>query len=94
MAFTDTELSQMAVQAIFNYYDGQYTKDYIKTNFEYAVNLLANKMGNMYNNSFAGATSITEGNQSISFESGYNSSNLITADILALLPKKVCFHVW
>lgn len=94
MAFTDTELNQMAVQAIFNYYDGQYTKEYIRENFDMAVKLLANKMGNMYNNSFAGATSISEGNQSISFEAGYNSSNLITADILALLPKKVLFHVW
>jgi len=94
MAFTDTELNEMAVLAIFNYYNGEYTKEYIRTNFGIAVNLLSNKMGNMYNNSLAGATSITEGNQSISFEAGYNSSNLITADILALLPKKVCFYVW
>lgn len=94
MAYSDTDLNKMAVQAIYNYYDGKYTQDYIRENFEVAINLLSNRLGNMYNRSFAGATSITEGNQSITFEAGYNSSNLLTADILAFLPKKVCFHVW
>ena len=94
MAYSDTDLNKMAVQAIYNYYDGKYTQDYIRENFEVAINLLSNRLGNMYNSSFAGATSIKEGNQSITFESGYNSSNLLTADILAFLPKKVQFHVW
>lgn len=94
MAYSDTDLNKMAVQAIYNYYDGKYTQDYIRENFEVAINLLSNRLGNMYNSSFAGATSIKEGNQSITFESGYNSSNLLTADILAFLPKKVSFHVW
>ena len=94
MAYSDTDLTKMAITAIYNYYDKKYTQDYIRENFDIAVNLLANRLGNMFNNSYAGATSIKEGNQSITFESGYNSSNLLTSDILAFLPKKVQFHVW
>ena len=73
MAYSDTDLTKMAITAIYNYYDKKYTQDYIRENFEVAINLLSNRLGNMYNSSFAGATSLKEGNQSITFASGYNS---------------------
>ena len=40
MVYTDEELKEMAVLAIFNYYDGKYSKEYIETNFGLALKVL------------------------------------------------------
>ena len=38
--YTDNELKEMAVLAIFNYYDGSYSKEYIENNLGLALKVL------------------------------------------------------
>lgn len=91
--FTDEELEEMAILAIYNYFNGEYTKEQIKKDFNLAVKVLVNNAKKMLTMKVAGVNSITQGSQSISFESGVGIFTL-TSDVLALLPKKKTFKVW
>lgn len=91
--FTDEELEEMAVLAIYNYFDGEYTKEQIEKDFNLAVKLLVSNAKKMLTMKVAGVNSITQGSQSISFESGVEIFTL-TSDVLALLPNKKTFKVW
>ena len=91
--FTDIEIEEMAVLAIYNYFDGEYTKEQIEKDFNLAVKLLVSNAKKMLTMKVAGVNSITQGSQSISFESGVEVFTL-TSDVLALLPKKKTFKVW
>ena len=93
-SFSDTELEAMAIDVIFNYFNEKYTKTYIKENFTTAVNLLKIEANNLYNNNRKGVTSISEGNQSISYSSSINSTLAITSDIKQFLPKKANIYAW
>lgn len=90
MAFTESELLEMAVLAIFNYFDGEYTKEYIQQNFTLAIKLFAE---NIKNNKMVGVASISENGTSITYNDGYERFS-ITNDVIALLPKKTNFRVW
>lgn len=90
MAFTESELLEMAVLAIFNYFDGEYTKEYIQQNFALAIKVFAE---NIKNNKMAGVASISENGTSIAYKDGYEKFSM-TSDVLALLPKKTNFRVW
>ena len=89
--FTDEELEEMAVLAIFNYFDGEYTKDYIKENFKLALKVLVENIKGT--SKLTGVSSISENGTSITYKDGYEKFAL-TSDVLALLPKKKIFKVW
>lgn len=91
MAFTENELNEMAVLAIFNYYDGEYTQEYIKDNFALAIKVLINNAKSIEKP--VGVSSISENGTSITYRSDYEKFSL-TSDVLALLPKKTNFRAW
>lgn len=91
MAFTENELNEMAVLAIFNYYDGEYTQEYIKDNFTLAIKVLINNATSIEKP--VGVSSISENGTSITYRSDYEKFSL-TSDVLALLPKKTNFRAW
>lgn len=89
--FTDEELEEMAVLAIYNYFNGEYTKDYIKENFKLALKVLLENIKGT--SKLTGVSSISENGTSITYKDGYEKFTL-TSDVLALLPKKKNFKVW
>jgi hypothetical protein len=89
--FTDEELEEMAVLAIYNYFNGEYTKDYIKENFKLALKVLVENIKGT--SKLTGVSSISENGTSITYKDGYEKFTL-TSDVLALLPKKKNFKVW
>lgn len=94
MAYTDEELNEMAVLAIFNYYSGEYTEEYIQNNFKLAIKVLANNISSSLNR-VVGASTISENGISISYKDGNSERNVnLTDEVLALLPKKKKFYVW
>ena len=94
MAYTDEELNEMAVLAIFNYYSGEYSEEYIQNNFKLAIKVLTNNISSSLNR-VAGANSISENGITISYKDSSNISNInFTDEVLALLPKKKNFYVW
>ena len=94
MAYTDEELNEMAVLAIFNYYDGEYDKEYIQNNFKLAIKVLVNNISSSFNR-VVGASSISENGVSITYKDSNIENNInFTDEVLALLPKKKNFYVW
>ena len=91
MAFTDTEYQEMAVLAIFNYFNGQYTKEYIETNFTLAIKVLINNTTGLEKP--VGVSSISENGTSITYKNDFEKFSL-TSDVLALLPKKKNYRAW
>ena len=91
--FTDIEIEEMAVLAIYNYYEGEYTEEQIKNDFKLAIKLLVNNVKKLLTMKVTGVSSVSQGSQSVSFESGVEIFTL-TPDVLALLPKKKTFKVW
>ena len=91
MAFTDAEYQEMAVLAIFNYYDGEYTKEYIQDNFGLAIKMLVDNAKNT--TVIQGASSISENGITIVYRDNYGSLK-ITSDVIALLPKKKSYRAW
>lgn len=89
--FTDEELEEMAILAIYNYFNGEYTKDYIKENFKLALKVLVENIKGT--SKLTGVSSISENGTSITYKDGYEKFTL-TSDVLALLPKKKNFKVW
>ena len=89
MAYTDEELNEMAVLAIFNYYSGEYSKEYIQDNFKLAIKVLCNNIKNNSGNS--NVKQMTQGSRSITYK---DNIDMITTDVLALLPKKNNFYAW
>ena len=94
MAYTDKELNEMAVLAIFNHYDGEYDKEYIQNNFKLAIKVLVNNISSSLNR-VVGASSISENGVSITYKDSNIENNInFTDEVLALLPKKKNFYVW
>ena len=91
MAFTENEYKEMAVVAIFNYFDGEYTKEYIQDNFELAIKMIVNNA--MNTTVIQGASSISENGITIAYRDDYGSLSL-TSDVIALLPKKKNYRAW
>ena len=85
----DKKMSAIAIQIIYNFYDGFYNKEYIETEFALAVEMLVeNSKGRI-----SGASQVVENGTSISY-SGATGKFALTEDILALLPKKRNFKAW
>lgn len=83
--FTDEELEEMAIQAIRTYLNKNFSNDYIRKNFKYAIKRMLYKANNIEENSSNGVKSIKEGDTSINFG---DDANTFTVDdeIKAFLP--------
>ncbi|WP_238860875.1 hypothetical protein [Clostridium sp. YIM B02569] len=91
--FTDDELHEMALTAIYNHYNGKYEKADIEANYPLAIKLFINNISKIMNSKTPGVRSFTEGKQSMTFDSELEALTL-TKDVLALLPKKGNLRVW
>jgi hypothetical protein len=89
--YTDAEYTEMATMAIYNYYNGTYTKEYIQTNFTLAIKVLINNAKELVKPT--GVKSMSENGASITYKDEYEKFS-ITSDIIALLPKKTNFRAW
>lgn len=89
--YTDLELEQLAIGSIRNYLNvagkEKWTDDYIKSNYAMAIKVIINNYKNVLevNNGISNINSISQGEQSISFNS--NSNSLITDEVKLLLPR-------
>ncbi|WP_035293786.1 hypothetical protein [Clostridium sp. KNHs214] len=72
-----------AILVIRNYLNKDLTDEYILTNYDLAVDQLINNAAKLENLKPTGVKSMSEGNQSISFDS---NPWTITDDVKALLP--------
>lgn len=93
MAFTEIELQEMAVLAIFNYYDGKYSKEYISENFTLALKVLIENIRASVTKPI-GIKSVSQNGTSVTYNEGAGFNAYMTTEVLALLPKKSNFKVW
>jgi hypothetical protein len=91
--YTDDELNEMAVLAIFNYYDGKYSKEYIKDNFGLALKVLVENIKASVTKPI-GIKSVSQNGISVTYNEGAGFNAYLTTEVLALLPKKTGFRVW
>ncbi|MCR1933530.1 hypothetical protein NSA27_02280 [Clostridium tepidum] len=80
-----TTEQRKAILVIKNYLNKDLEDDYILDNYDLAVEQLINNAAKLENIKTPGVKSMSEGNQSISFENGAGAWS-ITDDIKALLP--------
>ncbi|MBA4507940.1 head-tail connector protein [Clostridium sporogenes] len=80
-----TNEQRKAILVIRNYLNKDLEDDYILTNYGLAVDQLINNAAKLENIKTPGVKSMSEGNQSISFENGAGVWSM-TNDIKALLP--------
>lgn len=85
MTFTNEELEEMAIQVIRNYLNKDFSDEYIRKNFKYALKRIINKAEKIESNSSEGITSIKEGDTTINFRQEDNTF-VIDEEIKALLP--------
>lgn len=86
LTFTDEELEQMAIVAIRNYINKDFSDQYIKKNFGLAIKRLITNSKKLEDAKLvAGLKSITEGEQTLSFKTDAEAW-VITDDIKCLLP--------
>ncbi|NFO46534.1 hypothetical protein FDB40_06320 [Clostridium botulinum] len=93
MAFTDSELNEMAVLAIFNYYDGKYTNEYISKNFTLALKVLIENVRASVTKPI-GIKSVSQNGTSVTYNEGTGFNAYLTTEVLSLLPKRSNFKVW
>lgn len=93
MAFTESELQEMAVLAIFNYYDGKYSNEYILQNFKLALKVLIQNVRTSVTKPI-GIKSVSQNGISVTYNEGTGFNAYLTAEVLTLLPKKNDFEVW
>ncbi|NFC29185.1 hypothetical protein EXM98_19100 [Clostridium botulinum] len=80
-----TNEQRKAILVIKNYLNKDLEDNYILENYDLAVEQLINNAAKLENIKTPGVKSISEGTQSISFESGAGAWS-ITEDVKALLP--------
>lgn len=85
MVFTNEELEKMAIQVIKNYLNKDFSDEYIRKNFKYALKRIIKKAEKIESNSSEGITSIKEGDTTINFRQE-NNTFVIDEEIKALLP--------
>lgn len=93
MAFTENELNEMAVLAIFNYYDEKYSNEYIKDNFGLALKVLVENVRASVTKPI-GIKSVSQNGTSVTYNEGAGFNAYLTEEVLSLLPKKSNFKVW
>lgn len=89
--FTDAEYQEIAITAIYNYFNGEYAKEYIQSNFTLAIKVFIENAKNSIKP--IGVKSISENGASITYKDDYERFSL-SSDVIALLPKKTDFKVW
>ncbi|MEG1256614.1 hypothetical protein [Clostridium sp.] len=85
MTYTDKEYELMAIQVIRKYLNKDFTNDEIKYNYSLALMKLINNSKEIETYKKVGVKSVSEGNQSMSFETNVEAWT-ITADVKAFLP--------
>lgn len=93
MAYTDEELNEMAVLAIFNYYNGHYSKEYIKDNFGLALKVLTENIRTSVTKP-QGIKSVSQNGISVTYNEGSGFNAYLTEEVLSLLPNKSGFYAW
>ena len=93
MAYTDEELKEMAVLAIFNYYNGYYSKEYIQENFSLALKVLTENIRTSVTKP-QGIKSVSQNGISVTYNEGSGFNAYLTEEVLSLLPNKSGFYVW
>lgn len=93
MAFTESELNEMAVLAIFNYFDEKYSKEYISENFTLALKVLIENIRASVNKPI-GIKSVSQNGTSVTYNEGAGFNAYLTEEVLSLLPKRSNFKVW
>lgn len=93
MAFTESDLNEMAVLAIFNYYSGEYSEEYIQDNFKLALKVLVENIRASVTKPI-GIKSVTQNGTSVTYNEGAGFNAYITEEVLALLPNKSGFYAW
>ena len=93
MAYTDEELKEMAVLAIFNYYNEYYSKEYIQENFKLALKVLTENIRTSVTKP-QGIKSVSQNGISVTYNEGTGFNAYLTEEVLALLPKRTGFEVW
>ena len=92
--YTDQELNEMAVLAIFNYYNGHYSKEYIKDNFGLALKVLTENIRTSVTKP-QGIKSVSQNGISVTYNEGGTGFNAyLTEEVLSLLPNKSGFYAW
>lgn len=86
MSFTDQEYEEIAVQAIKNYLNKNFSNDYIKNNFSLAIKRMVYKAKQVNDSKPNGIRSITEGDTSISYDNLIDTL-IVDNEIKALLPQ-------
>ena len=93
MAFTESELNEMAVLAIFNYYSGEYSKEYIQDNFKLALKVLIENIRTSVTKPI-GIKSVSQNGISVTYNEGAGFNAYLTEEVLSLLPNKSGFYAW
>lgn len=93
MAFTESELNEMAVLAIFNYFDEKYSKEYISENFTLALKVLIENVRASVSKPI-GIKSVSQNGTSVTYNEGAGFNAYLTEEVLSLLPKRSNFKVW
>lgn len=91
--YTDDELKEMAVLAIFNYYNEKYSKEYIQDNFKLALKVLIENIRASVTKPI-GIKSVSQNGISVTYNEGAGFNAYLTEEVLALLPNKSGFYVW
>ena len=91
--YTNEELNEMAVLAIFNYYSGKYSKEYIVENFKLALKVLTENIRTSVTKP-QGIKSVSQNGISVTYNEGAGFNAYLTEEVLVLLPKRTGFEVW
>lgn len=82
--FSDEEYEQMAIIAIRNYINKDYSDDFIKNRYSLAIKRITSNAKELENKP-TGVVQATEGSKSITYKSGVEVG-VITDDVKPLLP--------
>jgi hypothetical protein len=85
LTFTDEELEGMAIQSIRSYLNKNFSDNYIKANFKYALKRMLYKANKAESNSVGSVKSIKEGDTTVNF-GDISDTFVVDSEIMALLP--------
>lgn len=94
--YDENELKEVAIISIQNYLNNsKYTKEYVENNFTIAIKIITKnlKANNEVCGGISNVSSISQGNQSISFNTN-TKNTVITEEVKAVLPRPINFMAW
>ena len=86
MKFTDLDLENICVQAIKEYLNKPLTDEEVKSEYRVALMYMVEEAKEILKNSKTGISSISQGSQSISYDSTVQAFK-VSENVKALLPK-------